>query len=303
VKQAVVTLVCAFAVLTVTTARASSTAQAAEGPNPNAPGVTATGDEVVGDGIDIEERLGEKAAIDVPLVDQNGKVTRLREHLHGRPVMLALVYYRCPVLCGLLLQGIAKVMSQIDWIVGKDFDVLTVSVDPTEETALAKEKRRGFLQAAGRPEEETKVDGAWPFFTGNTEAIDALASSVGFRFKYIARERQFAHIAALFFLAPDGKITRYLYGVSFDPKEVKLALFESAEGRVGTPLERVLLRCYKFDPASKKYHNFVRTYYRVWGVIILLALGTFLGVLWRRELQRPTSSRSNNEMGDDKGTL
>ena len=296
-KTIAVTLACGIAIMMASPAHASSTAQAAEAPNPTAPGVTASGDEIVGDGVDIEERLGEQAAIDVPLVDQNGKVSRLRDHLNGRPVMLALVYYRCPVLCGLLLQGIAKVMTQIDWIVGKDFDVLTVSVDPTEETALAKEKRRGFLQAAGRPEEEKKADGAWPFFTASNEAIDALASSVGFRFKYIARERQFAHIAALFFLSPKGKITRYLYGVNFDPKEVKLALFESAEGRVGTPLERVLLRCYKFDPASKKYHNFVRTYYRVWGVIILLALGTFLGVLWRRELQRSTSQTS-----DDKGT-
>jgi protein SCO1/2 len=244
-------------------------------------------DEIVGDGIDIVERLGERAAIDVPLVDQNGKVVRMRDYLGKRPVMLALVYYRCSVLCNLLLQGVAKVMQQIDWRVGQDFEVLTVSVDPMDTTELAKEKRRGFLQAAGRPEEEQKADGAWPFFTASTEAIDVLAASVGFRFKYIARERQFAHIAALFFLSPEGKLTRYLYGVQFDPKEVKLALFESAQGRVGTALERVMLRCYKFDPAGRKYHLFVRTYYRVWGVLIILALGTFLGVLWRRELKRP----------------
>jgi len=170
--------------------------------------------------------------------------------------------------------------------------VLTISVDSTDTTETAKEKRRGFLQAAGRPEEEAKADGAWPFFTASNEAIDVLSESLGFRFKYIARERQFAHVATLFFLSPQGKITRYLYGVSFEPKEVKLALFESAEGRVGTALERVLLRCYKFDATSRKYHNFIRTYYRVWGVIILLALGTFLGVLWRREFQRRPKAES-----------
>jgi protein SCO1/2 len=251
-------------------------------------------DGVMSDGVDVIERLGESASIDVPLVNQDGKIVRLRDYLgKGRPVMLALVYYRCPTLCGVMLQGITQVLQKIDWKVGREFDVLTVSIDPTESTELAKEKRRGFLQALGRPEEEAKADGVWPFFTASEEAIEVLAASLGFQFKYVARERQFAHVAALFFLSPKGNITRYLYGVQFDPKEVKLALFESSEGRVGTPLERVLLRCYKYDPASRRYHNFIRTYYRVWGVIILLCLGTFLGVLWRREFTRGKAPKAS----------
>ncbi len=270
------------------TASAVGTAQAAEVavPDPTAPGATVKDDGMVSDGVDVVEHLGEQASIDVPLIDQNGKIVRLRDYLGKRPAIISLVYFNCPVLCSLLLQGLVNALKQIDWQVGRDFDVLTISIDPNETVEMAKEKRRGFLQALGRPEEERRDAGAWPFFTSSVEAIDALSSSLGFQFKYIEHERQFAHVAAIFFLSPQGKITRYLYGVNFDPKEVKLALFESAEGRVGTPLERVLLRCYKYDPASRKYHLWVRNYYRVWGVIILLCLGTFLGTLWRREFKK-----------------
>ena len=293
--------------LSAAPAYASAAAMAAERPaaaaeqtiDPNSPGVTAKGDEIVSDGIDIVERLGEQASIDVPLVNQDGKVVRLRDYMGKRPVILALVYYRCPVLCTVLLQGLAKVLQSVDWQAGREFDVLTVSVDPNETTALAKEKRRGYLQALGRQ----GTEGAWPFFTGSVEAVDALAASVGFKFKYIARERQFAHIAALFFLSPQGKVTRYLYGINYDPKEVKLALFEAGEGRVGTPLERVLLRCFKFDAAGRKYHLFLRTYYRVWGVIIIAFLGTFLGLLWWRDLRRMKLHEAASAVSKDpKGT-
>ena len=169
-------------------------------PDPTAPGATIKDDGIVSDGVDIVERLGEKAAIDVPLVNQDGKVVRVRDYLGKRPVILALVYYRCPVLCSLLLSGLAKSLQGLEWQAGREFDVLTVSIDPNETSALAKEKRRGYLQALGRQGSE----GAWPFFTGAVEAVDALAASVGFKFKYVDRDRQFAHVAALFFLAPDG---------------------------------------------------------------------------------------------------
>jgi protein SCO1/2 len=274
-------------------ANASSAAYAASnvpvvGPDPTTPGATVSDDGIISDGVDIVERLGEKVAVDVPLTNQDGKVVRLRDYLgRGKPVMLAMVYYRCPVLCGLLMQGMAKALSQIDWLPGKDFEVLTVSIDSTETSELAKEKRRGFVQAIGKQ----VPDEAWPFFTASDEAINTLSASLGNKFKYVERERQFGHVAALFFIAPDGTITRYLYGVQFDPKDVKLALFESAHGRVGTNLERVLLRCYKFDASARKYHSFVRVYYRIWGSIIVLALGLFLGILWRRDYLRSRDTK------------
>lgn len=264
-------------------AYAASGLPARDVPDPTAPGATVSDDGIVSDGVDIVERLGEKAAVDVPLTNQDGKVVRLRDYLgKGKPVMLALVYYRCPVLCGLLMQGMAAALKQVDWLPGKDFEVLTISIDPSETTELAKEKRRGFIQAIGKP---VPAD-AWPFFTASETAVSTLAASLGSKFKYVERERQFGHVPALFFLSPEGTITRYLYGVQFDPKDVKLALFESAQGRVGTTLERVVLRCFKFDASARKYHSFIRIYYRVWGTIIVLVLGTFLGIMWRRDYRR-----------------
>ena len=257
-------------------------------PDPTAPGATIKDDGIISDGIDVVERLGEQAAIDVPLVNQDGKTVRMRDYLGKRPVIVTLVYYRCPVLCSVLLSGLTKALRGIDWKVGRDYDVLTVSIDPNETSALAKEKRRGYMQSLGVSDSED----AWPFFTGSVEAVDALSASLGFKFKYIERERQFGHVAALFFLAPDGKITRYLYDVQYDPKDVKLALFESAHGKVGTALDRVLLRCYKFDASSRKYHLWVKNYYRVWGVLIMLSLGIFLGIMWRRDMQRSREHRS-----------
>jgi protein SCO1/2 len=276
----------ALVLMTAPLASASTVAHAAtlpSAPDPNAPGATIGDDGIISDGVDVVERLGEQVAVDVPLTNQDGKTVRLSDYLgKGKPVMLAMVYYRCPVLCGLIMQGMAKSLSQIDWLPGKDFEVLTVSIDPNETSDLAKEKRRGFIQAIGK---EVPKD-AWPFFTAGEQATNTLAASLGFKFKYVERERQFAHVAVLFFIAPDGTITRYLYGVNYDPKEVKLALFESAHGKVGTAFERVMMRCYKFDASARKYMSFVRLYYRIWGAIIVLVLGTFLAVLWRRDYLR-----------------
>lgn len=291
----------AVACTTPMSARAVASAAAAEQPavpsglvanppDPTAPGATIKDDGIISDGIDVVERLGEQAAIDVPLVNQDGKTVRLRDYLGKKPVIVTLVYYRCPVLCSVLLSGLTKALQGVAWKIGREYDVLTISVDPNESSDLAKEKRRGYMQSLGLSDKED----AWPFFTGSVEAVDALSASLGFKFKYVERERQFAHVAALFFLSPDGKITRYLYDVKYDPKDVKLALFEAGHGKVGTALDRVLLRCYKFDASSRKYHLWVKNYYRVWGVLIMLGLGIFLGTMWRRDMQR---SREHNGKG------
>ncbi|MEO6950347.1 MAG: SCO family protein [Polyangia bacterium] len=288
----------AFACMMPVTAHAVASASAAEppsgivpnAPDPTAPGATIKDDGIISDGVDVVERLGERAAIDVPLVNQDGKTVRLRDYLGTKPVIVTLVYYRCPVLCSVLLSGLTKALRGLEWQIGKEYDVLTISIDPGETSDLAKEKRRGYMQSLGHSDAEN----AWPFFTGSVEAVDALSASLGFKFKYVDRERQFAHVAALFFLAPDGKITRYLYDVKYDPKDIKLALFESAHGKVGTALDRILLRCYKFDSSARKYHLWIKTYYRVWGVLIMLSLGILLGVLWRRDMQR---SREHNDKG------
>ena len=231
--------------------------------------------------VDVTEQLGQRVPGALRFVDSNGKKVTLGHYFRGRPVIVALVSYRCPVLCNLLLSGLAAALQKVDWQIGKDYDVVTVSLDPGETPELAAEKRHGFLQALGQPNSD-----GWAFLTGRADDIDTLCDVLGFRYAYVANQKQFAHAAALSFLAPDGKITRYLYGIEFDPKQVKLGLFEAAAGKVGTTLERVLLRCYKYDPRSKRYESFVTAYFRAGGAVMVLLVGGLLFALWRREWRR-----------------
>jgi protein SCO1/2 len=231
--------------------------------------------------VDVVERLGERIPKDLPFVDSTGKKVRLADYLHGRPLVLALAYYRCPVLCNLLLNGLASALQKVDWHLGTDYDVVTLSLDPSETPALAAEKRHGYLQALGQPNAT-----GWGFLTGRVDDIDSLSDAVGFRYSYIDKQRQFAHVAALVVIAPDGRISRYLYGVEFPARQLKLALFEAAAGKVGTTFERVLLRCYRYDPRSKSYELFVTRYFRVVGTVMIVLVGGLLGALWRRDLRR-----------------
>jgi protein SCO1/2 len=207
---------------------------------------------------------------------------RFGDYLAGRPVVLALVYHRCMGLCSLLLAGLTKSMRALDWQVGREFDVVTVSIDPDETPAVAATSRAGYLQALGRPAPDTR----WAFLTGPATSIDALAGAVGFRFKYVEGQRQFAHVAALFVLTPGGRVSRYLYGVEPPPRQLEAALFEASGGRVGTSFERVILRCFAWDPASRRYQLFLTRYFRGAGALILAVVGTLLAVLWRRDLRR-----------------
>lgn len=231
--------------------------------------------------VDIEERLGERVPPDLPFVDSAGRPVRLGDYLSGRPIVLTLVYHRCQGLCSLLLNGLTTSLRALDWQVGREFDLVTVSIDPDEPTSLAAASRARSLEALGQP-----ADARWAFLTGPSTSIDALAASVGFRFKYIDGERQFAHAAALFVLTPDGRVSRYLYGVELPPSQLKAALFEASGGRVGTSFDRVILRCLRWDPVSRRYQVFLTRYYRASGLVLLAAVGGLLAVLWRRDLKR-----------------
>jgi protein SCO1/2 len=234
------------------------------------------------DAVDITERLGERVPRDLPFVDSTGRRILLGERFAGRPIVLALVYYRCQGLCSLLLGGLVGSLRALDWQVGRELSVVTVSIDPDETPALAAASREGYLRALGRPGEG---DG-WAALTGPSASIDALAAAVGFRFQYLDGQRQFAHAAALFVLTPDGRVSRYLYGVEFPPRQLQAALFEASGGHVGTSFERVILRCFAWDPASRRYHVFLTRYFRAGGLLLVVAVGALLAVLWRRDLRR-----------------
>jgi protein SCO1/2 len=232
--------------------------------------------------VDIVEQLGVEVPRDLPFVDSAGRRVRFGDYLAGRPLVLALVYHRCQGLCSLLLGGLTSAMRAMSFQVGRDFDVVTVSIDPDETPEIAAASRAAYLQALGRPSPDTR----WAFLTGPSSSIDALAASVGFRFVYVEGQRQFAHVAALFVLTPDGRVARYLYGVEPDPPQLRAALFEAAGGRVGTSFDRVILRCFAWDPASRRYRLFLTRYFRAGGLLLLGAVGGLLAVLWRRDLRR-----------------
>jgi protein SCO1 len=235
-------------------------------------------------GVDIVEKLGERVPRDLTFTDQDGKTVKLGDLLgDGKPVLLTLVYFKCPMLCSLTLNGLVGALRQQTWQPGKEFRVVTVSFDPSEKPELARQKQSGYLGALGLGDERRS---SWPFLTGDKQNIDALAEAVGFKYRWDAVNKAWDHTAALIALAPDGKITRYLYGVQYPSRDVQMALFEAASGRVGTTLERALLRCYAYDASTKSYKLFAVRFTRAGSLLVLGLLVTFLTILWRRDLRR-----------------
>lgn len=247
------------------------------------PGVThADVVEVPTQQVDVIEHLGEKLPLDVFVTDQHGRRAPLAEQFQkGRPVLLSLVYYDCPSLCDMVSQGLVRSMSSLDLELGKDYDALTLSFDPKDTVEAAVAKRNTFIQALNL----TDSPAVWPFFTAEASVIQKVTEAVGFKYAPVPGSRDMAHAAVVFVLAPDGTLSRYLYGVSFPPRDLRLALVEASAGKIGTTLDRVLLRCYRYDPASRRYAFFISSYIRIGGLVILLLVGGLLYRLWRRELQ------------------
>jgi protein SCO1/2 len=227
----------------------------------------------------IDEKLGSPLPLDAVLEDGRGKPYPLRQVFDGRrPVVLALVYYDCPMLCGLILGGMARAMRENGLELGKDYQAVTISFDPTEKPIQAAERRRGYLQSMGKSDAGPE----WPFLVGTGEATRRIADAAGYYYKRDPVSGEWAHLAAIFVLTPDGKVSRYLYGIDYPPKDLRLALVEAADGRVGTSFDRLLLTCYRYDPASRKYEPYAFGIVRAGGVAALLGLGGLIAALvWR----------------------
>lgn len=254
------------------------------------------------EGVGITEHLGETLPLDLKFTDSTGKVVRLGDYFDGtQPVILNLVYYNCPMLCNLVLNGLTEGMASIDWTAGADFRVLTLSIDHREGSELAAAKKKNHLEQLGRAD----AGAGWHFLTGEREAIRALADAVGFAFKYDTDRMEYAHGAALFMVSPSGKLTRYLYGISYPEKQLKLALTEAGEGTIGSTLDQFVLRCYHFDPDSRKYGIYVWGVMRLGGLLTVLLIGLMLLIFWRRERRRGTvrASTSGAHMASDAGRL
>jgi len=233
--------------------------------------------------VGIDQHLDAQIPLDLKFVDESGRDVTLGQYFGGkRPVVLALVYYECPMLCTLTLNGLVSSLTPLTLSAGQDFDVVAVSFDPGETPALATERRKTFLQRYGR----AKADGGVHFLTGREDAIKALTSAVGFRYVYDAAIDQFAHPAAITIASPAGKISRYLFGVEFAPKDLKLSLVEATDGKIGTVVDQALLFCYHYDPETGKYGLAILNLVRLAGALTVAPLaGTIVWSLRRERRQ------------------
>ena len=244
--------------------------------------------------VGIEQKLGDQLPLDTELKDEDGKPVKLGTYFSsGRPVVLTFVYYECPMLCNQVLNGLTGTLKGISFDAGKEFDVVAISFDAreNEKPDLAKNKKANYLERYGRAGTEK----GWHFLTGSQEAIDKVTSAAGFSYKWDEKSDQFAHAAGVMVVTPDGKLSRYYYGIDYSPKDVKFGIIESAESKVGSASEKLLLYCYHYDPSTGKYGFAILRVIRIFGVLTLLCMGTMIFAFWRRNKKKELTNEMNSE--------
>jgi protein SCO1/2 len=235
--------------------------------------------------VGIEQRLGETLPFDTVFKDENGREVKLGEYFSkGRPVVLALVYYECPMLCNQVLNGLTGSMKGVSLDAGKDFDVVAISFDAREndKPELAKNKKASYVERYGRPGTEA----GFHFLTGTQESIDAVTKTVGFSYEWDEKSNQFAHASAVIIANPNGKLSRYLYGIDYSPKDLKFGIIDSADNKIGSAADQLLLYCYHYDPSTGKYGFAVLRAMRIGGIATILGMGLMGFVFWRRNKKK-----------------
>jgi protein SCO1 len=229
--------------------------------------------------VGIDQKLNQSIPLNLTFRDENGAPVQLAQFFGQKPVILTLVYYNCPMLCTQVLNGVESGLKELHMDIGKQFDVVTISIDPTESHVLAKVKQEMYVGMYGRP----GAAQGWHFLTGDEPQIKQLADAVGFRYAYDPDTKQFAHASAIMLLTPEGKISRYFYGIQFPSRELRLGLVEASEGKIGTPVDQVLLFCYHYDPATGKYGLLISHVIQAGGLLTVLVLGIAMLILFRGE--------------------
>jgi protein SCO1/2 len=243
--------------------------------------------------VGIDQRIGQQLPLDAGFVDDHGRSVRLGDFFGKRPVVLALAYYECPMLCTQVLNDMTAALKTIDFNAGRDFDVVVISINPREGPMLAAEKKNSYVERYGRPE---TADG-WHFLTGKEPDIRAVAGAIGFHYAYDPDIQQYAHAAAIYVATPKGTVARYFLGLDYAPKGLRYALVEASNDRLGTVADQIILFCYHYDPATGKYGTDILNAVRVGGVLTVLAFVTFVVVSVRREraqageVERPIADR------------
>ncbi len=229
--------------------------------------------------VGIDQRLNQQVPLDLPFRNEAGETVTFGSLLRGKPVILSLVYYECPMLCTLVLNGLLSTMKALPFDVGNEFDVITVSFDPRDTPALATQKKDTYL----RDYKRLGAAAGWHFLTGDEDSIKRLADAVGFRYNYLPEKQEFAHAAGIMVLTPTGILARYFYGVEYAPRDVKFGLMEAAQQRIGSAVDQVLLFCFSYDPSTGRYSMLVLTLVRIGGALTVLAFALFLFRMLRRE--------------------
>ena len=236
--------------------------------------------------VGIEQKLDGRVPPDLAFVDDTGRSVKLGDYFSKKPLILNLVYYTCPMLCGEELSGLSASMKMIKFDVGKEFEVVTVSFNPKETPEMAAAKKKEFVRRYGRAGAES----GWHFLTGSPDSINALTKAVGFQYQYDPRNNQYAHATAIMVLTPEGRISRYFYGVDFPPKDLRMGLVEASSGKIGNPVDQVLLYCYHYDPATGKYGAVVSNILKIGGALTILILGGMILIFLR--LDKTASRRT-----------
>jgi protein SCO1/2 len=235
--------------------------------------------------VTFRQRLNESLPLDATFTDENGRRVALGDYFGRKPVVLAFVYYQCPMLCTQVMNGISSALKVLPFKAGDDFDVVLVSFDPRDTPAHAAEKERAHLQYWSVPQEAE----AWHLLTGDEATIQRVTSAAGFSYRWDERSAQFAHVSGVLVVTPGGKLSRYFYGVEYSPKELRLALVEAGEGKVGSAIDELLLYCFHYDPESGRYGVVVMNLIRLSGVATLMFIGGFILLSRRRERDRGPS--------------
>jgi protein SCO1 len=229
--------------------------------------------------VGFEPQLNAQIPLDLPFVDENGNSVQLRDYFEQKPVVLAFVYYGCPMLCNQVEQGVVGALRMLSFTPGRDYEVVFVSFDPRESADMAAQKKKAALSHFGR----TETAAGWHFLTGTKESIDSATKAANFRYTFDAKTNLFAHASGIMLLTPDGRISRYFYGVEYPGRDVRLGLVDASAGKIGTPIDHVLLFCYQYDPSSATYSASILKIIRLGGILTVLCIVGGILIFRRRD--------------------
>lgn len=291
ISRALIAGLCLFAA-------AAGGARAQNGTSPQ----VVTSDLVVKN-VGIDQKLNQQLPLDTPFVDESGRNVRLGDYFGKRPVVLTIVYYDCPQLCNLTLNGMVKGLKDVPFTTAKEYDVVVISMNPDEKPALADAKKKAYTEAYGRPGAER----GWHFLTGTEPNIKKLTDTIGYRYLRIEKPKpqpvEYAHASAIMVATPQGRLARYFYGIEFAPRFLRIAIYDASQGKIADATSKILMFCYQYDPTTKGYSLAIDRLLKVSGVATLLTLGTFVLTMLKRERRQMRTTIAGNANAENRSGI